>query len=32
LEAKGKNVTIIGLDGASQEWHNRLAGHLAGAH
>jgi len=31
-EAKGKNVTIIGLNEASQERHERLAGHLVGAH
>ena len=31
-EAKGKKVTIIGLNEASQERHERLAGHLAGAH
>ena len=31
-EAKGKNVTIIGLNDASQERHERLAGHLAGGH
>jgi hypothetical protein len=31
-EAKGKNVTTIGLDDASQERHQRLAGHLAGGH
>nr|WP_037205236.1 SulP family inorganic anion transporter [Rhodococcus opacus] len=31
-EAKGKNVTIVGLDGASAERHDRLTGQLAGAH
>lgn len=31
-EAKGKKVAIIGLNDASQERHERLAGHLAGAH
>jgi SulP family sulfate permease len=31
-EAKGKNVTIIGLNDASQERHERLAGQLSGAH
>ena len=30
--SKGKEVTITGLDEASQERHDRLAGHLAGAH
>jgi SulP family sulfate permease len=30
--AKGKNVTIVGLNDASQERHGRLAGHLSGAH
>ncbi|TPG16819.1 SulP family inorganic anion transporter [Pedococcus bigeumensis] len=30
--AKGKNVTIIGLNDASQERHTRLAGHLGGGH
>ena len=30
--AKGKNVMIIGLNDASQERHQRLAGHLAGSH
>ncbi|MDZ7884803.1 MAG: SulP family inorganic anion transporter [Mycobacterium sp.] len=30
--ARGKNVTIIGLDGASLERHGRLTGRLAGAH
>ncbi|WP_416380807.1 SulP family inorganic anion transporter [Georgenia sp. H159] len=31
-EAKGKNVTITGLNEASAERHARLAGHLAGGH
>ncbi|MGW9567033.1 SulP family inorganic anion transporter [Prescottella equi] len=31
-EAKGKNVEIIGLDGASLERLDRLSGELAGAH
>ncbi len=31
-EAKGKNVTILGLNEASQERHERLAGHLGGGH
>jgi SulP family sulfate permease len=31
-EAKGKNVTIVGLNDASQERHERLAGHLVGGH
>ena len=30
--AKGKNVTILGLNDASQERHTRLAGHLGGGH
>jgi SulP family sulfate permease len=30
--AKGKTVTITGLNDASQERHDRLAGHLSGAH
>lgn len=30
--AKGKNVEIIGLNEASEERHDRLSGHLAGAH
>jgi len=30
--AKGKSATIIGLNGSSAERHERLAGHLAGAH
>jgi SulP family sulfate permease len=30
--AKGKNVTIVGLNEASAERHDRLAGHLAGGH
>ena len=30
--SKGKNVTIIGLNEASNERHERLAGHLTGAH
>ncbi len=30
--AKGKTATIVGLDDASAERHERLAGHLAGAH
>ena len=29
---KGKNVTIIGLNDASAERHDRLAGHLGGGH
>ena len=31
-EAKGKHVTILGLNDASQERHTRLAGHLGGGH
>ena len=31
-EAKGKSVTVIGLNDASQERHERLTGHVAGAH
>ncbi|WP_182346562.1 SulP family inorganic anion transporter [Tomitella gaofuii] len=31
-EAKGKNVVITGLDGASLDRHDRLSGHLAGGH
>ncbi len=30
--SRGKNVTIIGLNEASNERHERLAGHLSGAH
>ena len=30
--AKGKTVTITGLNDSSQERHDRLAGHLTGAH
>ncbi|MCK6211386.1 SulP family inorganic anion transporter [Georgenia sp. EYE_87] len=30
--AKGKTVTIVGLNETSAERHGRLAGHLAGAH
>jgi SulP family sulfate permease len=30
--ARGKNVTIVGLNEASQERHERLAGQLSGAH
>ena len=30
--SKGKEVTITGLNASSQERHDRLAGHLAGAH
>ena len=32
FESKGKNVEIIGLDGASANMHNRLSGHLAAGH
>lgn len=31
-EAKGKTATIIGLNDSSAERHQRLSGHLAGAH
>jgi SulP family sulfate permease len=29
---KGKTVTVVGLDGHSRDRHERLAGHLSGAH
>jgi SulP family sulfate permease len=29
---KGKHVTIVGMNDASAERHERLAGHLGGGH
>jgi len=32
FESKGKNVEIVGLDGASAHMHDRLSGHLGAGH